>query len=362
VDEEKEDRPQQDGSKSAKSGPSDGPDSSSWQQRGDQPRRPPINQGGAIEPSSNYMPGPPEQPPSMDPPDLPLHLQQGRRRLHGNDQFNPGFGGISNRGFGGITPIRDRLVDAFILFNEREKVVPSIEARLTKEGITTYIWNRDIPVGDAWEEFEHNMLQSMLQSAAVILLFLGSQGWGPTHLKLASHAREAGKRIIPVLIGDPAGDAFDKLDGLFRKLRYVDLRRDEPEAFRLLLNALRPARAGQYAVLIGALIDGDEEARATVLREVMDNAALDRRALSQRLREEIENRFGPEQERNFAVAARDPKKMASIRSWMVSVLIWTDAEYAPNRQLIVKFLDRGFETDRNVRFCTLAGLHQRSTS
>jgi hypothetical protein len=252
----------------------------------------------------------------------------------------------------------DKLVDAFILFNEREEAVASIEARLRKEGISTYFWDRDIPAGEPWAEVEQNMLQI----AAVVLLFLGSLGWGPTHLKLASQARDAGKRIIPVLIGDPPADAFDKLEGLFKKLRYVDLRRDEPEAFRLLINALRPARPGQYAVLIGALIDGDEEARATVLREVMDNAALDRRALSQRLREEIENRFGPEQERNFAFAARDPKKMASIRSWMVSVLIWIDAEYAPNRQLIVKLLDRGFETDRLVRFWALAGLFQRRAS
>src|SRR5262245_38294778 len=103
-------------------------------------------------------------------------------------------------------PIADKLVDVFILFNEREKAVASIDARLTKEGISTHFWDRDIPVGEAWEEVEQNMLQS----AAVILLFLGGQGWGPTHLELARQAREAGKRIIPVLIGDPPAEAFDE--------------------------------------------------------------------------------------------------------------------------------------------------------
>jgi hypothetical protein len=32
---------------------------------------------------------------------------------------------------------------------EREEAVASIETRLTKEGISTYFWDRDIPVGEA---------------------------------------------------------------------------------------------------------------------------------------------------------------------------------------------------------------------
>jgi hypothetical protein len=246
-------------------------------------------------------------------------------------------------------------VDAFILFNEKEEAVPSIVEELSALGVSTHFWRRDIKPGEPWQEFE----RARLNTAGAVVIFLGDAGWGPTHLRLALEAQKSQKRIIPVLVGNPPVEAFHEVDGIFEKLRYVDLRNQSPAALRMLADAIRPGeRTGQFAGIISVLVDGNEEQRSAVLQQVIKSTFVDRRGLSNRLRDEIQNRFSLENERRFASAVRDPKKMPSVRSWMLSVLIWTDAEYVPNRQLILKHLDPKFEIDRNVRFWALAGLYQ----
>jgi hypothetical protein len=250
-------------------------------------------------------------------------------------------------------------VDAFILFNEQEKVVPSIVEELSALGVSTHFWRRDIKPGEPWEEIE----RTRLSTAGAVVIFLGDQGWGPNHLRLALEAQIARKRTIPVLVGNPPVEAFAEAGGIFERLRYVDLRSQSPAALRILADAIRPGeRTGQFAGIISVLVDGNEEQRSAVLQQVIKGTFVDRRGLSNRLRDEIQNRFSLENERRFASAVRDPKKMPSVRSWMLSVLIWTDAEYVPNRQLILKHLDPKFEIDRNVRFWALAGLYQCDAS
>ena len=154
--------------------------------------------------------------------------------------------------------------------------------------------------------------------------------------------------------------------GAFKRLRYVDLRHRNQASLSQLVDAIRARAPGpSFAGLIGQIVDGNEEQRAQALQQVIDGFVADRAGLSARsarLREQIESRFGPQQEKEFAQAVRDPKKLPSVRAWMMSMLIWADAKLKPNRQLILKHLDARYETDRNVRFWTLAGLHERGAT
>src|SRR5438105_2211513 len=81
--------------------------------------------------------------------------------------------------------------DAFILHNEREEVVPRIVEDLAARGVTTYVWRRDIAVGEKWREIE----AERLRAARSVVVFLGGSGWGPNHKPLAAEAQRFGKRI-----------------------------------------------------------------------------------------------------------------------------------------------------------------------
>jgi TIR domain len=232
----------------------------------------------------------------------------------------------------------DAPVDAFILYNEREESAQAVVEELSSQGVSTHFWRRDIAPGEAWEEIENERFRT----ARTVVVFLGSLGWGPNHRRLAVEAQHSKKRIIPVLIGNPPTEALREVDGMFEKLRYLDLRGENSTSLPMLVEAIRfGERTGQFAGLISLLVDGNEEQRSEVLQQVIKGTFLDRRALSNRLRDEIQNRFSPAQERRFANAVRDPKKMPSVRAWMVSALIWTDAERSeqathlktPGRQL-----------------------------
>src|SRR4051812_20769837 len=110
--------------------------------------------------------------------------------------------------------------DAFILFNERERDrIAPIVSELTSLRVSTYFWRRDIPVGEAWEQYERHRLRS----AHTIVLFLGPSGWGPTHRQLAEEAQALQKPILPVLIGQPPLEALEEVGSLFRNRRYLDL-------------------------------------------------------------------------------------------------------------------------------------------
>ena len=255
----------------------------------------------------------------------------------------------------------DTKTDAFILFNEHETLVESIVGELQSSGVSTYFWRSDVPIGEAWEGLE----AQQLRDAYNVCVFLGSSGWGPTHLKITQEAQRLQKRIIPVLIGDPPDQAFEEADGLFRTRRYLDLRTPDPVSIRRLADAIRrrePSQVGQFDRIVGVLVDGNEEERAGVLRQIVISTSLDRPALAARLRTEIRDRFGPKSESQFASAIRDPKKISSIRSWMLSSLIWAHAEGPESRQIILDHLGPDLEPDRNVRYWTLAGLYQSKSS
>ncbi|MEK6334566.1 MAG: P-loop NTPase fold protein [Acidobacteriota bacterium] len=114
--------------------------------------------------------------------------------------------------------------------------------------------------------------------------------------------------------------------------------------------------------IVDQLVDGNEEERARIFRQIQTSKRIDKPALAARLRAEIEGRFSPRVESEFATATRDPKRISSIRSWMISSLIWTDAETSESRNLLLRHLRESNEPDRVVRFWTLGGLYQRNTS
>lgn len=118
----------------------------------------------------------------------------------------------------------------------------------------------------------------------------------------------------------------------------------------------------RYDQIIKTLIDGNEEQRSDLLHQIHVSNELDRAALSKRLRKEIENNFSPGKENDFAKAIRDPKKISSIRSWMLSCLIYNDVEDVLNRPFLMQHLMFINEPDENVRYWTLAGLFQQNAS
>ena len=203
-------------------------------------------------------------------------------------------------------------------------------------------------MGEELNEFE----QEKLREARTIVVFLGDRGWGPTHLRLVEQAQSLGKRIIPVKIGDPHPGSLDEAVHLFRERRYLDLGKRDDKSLKQLADAIlegegKPGAKDEFDEIVNALVDGDEAKRAEVLRRIQTSVSLDKPALAARLRQE-----------DLSPAFSRPDKLASIRSWMLSSIIWTDAESAENRDFILAHVQRENEPNHLVRYWVLAGLHQ----
>ncbi|MEI7730995.1 MAG: hypothetical protein WCO56_15575 [Verrucomicrobiota bacterium] len=118
----------------------------------------------------------------------------------------------------------------------------------------------------------------------------------------------------------------------------------------------------RFDSIVRVLVDGNEKQRADLLTDIIGYSTDDKHVLAGRLRQEITDRFGPQFEADTVVAERDKKLLPSIRSWMLSCIIWADPEEELNRNLILTHLDVAKEPNVNVRFWTLAGLYQRKVS
>src|SRR4051794_15790715 len=163
-------------------------------------------------------------------------------------------------------------VEAFVLYNDNETAIAGIVDALMQRNVSTYYFRRDVPVGAEMEAVE----QERLASSATVVIALGDHGWGPNQLRLASQARALEKAILPVLIGKPSERDLDQLDGLFRKLRYLDLRHFSPPSFDELANAIRQARPvhdDQIERILRVIIDGSEEQRLEALERIRKSEA-----------------------------------------------------------------------------------------
>jgi KAP family P-loop domain. len=256
-----------------------------------------------------------------------------------------------------------RPVDAFILFNESEKQVPTIVDHLEAEGISTYFWRRDIEVGEDFIKSEGDFIRS----AKTVVVFLGSAGWGPTQSTLARQAQQLERRILPVLIGDPPSSAFDEIGGLFRRLRYVDLRTESPKEFDLLISSIKSSLStsdlggsldtSKFDGIVQAIVDGDESDRLSTVHQVSSLSEDDRTRLGKRLRIEIQTRYGVESQTTFASTPRTPGRIASIRSWLLSCLISADCESPETKSLVQDHLSESAEPENTVRYWALAQLY-----
>jgi hypothetical protein len=251
----------------------------------------------------------------------------------------------------------EQKVETFILFNEREDAVREIVEALEAKGVSTYFWRRDIEPGEKWDRIE----AQKLREAHTVLVFLGNAGWGPHHLPLTQEALDLDKKVIPVLIGDPPPDSFEKAEGLFRDRRYIEVRELSPAAIEKLLHAIRrreAPRSGRVENFLRTLIDGNEGERSEAFRQIKSLNALDRRVLAARLREEITANFAPSTVTTQGSARRPKGFVSSIRSWLLSSLIYADGTSEESRALLLRHLQLSYEPERDVRFWTLAGLHQ----
>jgi hypothetical protein len=256
-------------------------------------------------------------------------------------------------------------LDAFLLYNERESSVEVVANALEKRGLSTHFWKRDVSLGDHINELE----QGQLAHARVVLVLLGDAGWGKIHRRITEEARAQNKRIIPVLVGTPPDAALDEAGGLFRDYRYADLRKLDEASFDELAASISVSISvpnwngtGRFDAIVRVLTDGNEDERSLLLNRIANFETIDRAALASRLRSEIQQRFNPGSEARFAPAVRDPKRTSSVRSWMLSALIWADAEGAESRPLILQHLAMSYEPDRSVRFWALAGLYSSGAS
>lgn len=255
--------------------------------------------------------------------------------------------------------MESKRIDAFILYNEREKTIDKIAEVLESNNISTHFWKRDVQFGDPILELE----EKRFLEAEIILVFLGDFGWGQTHLSYAEKALELKKRIIPVLIGNPEESELDKANALFRERRRIDLRELNEQGFKQLLDVFqnrRPVSDG-FDNIINDLINGDEKKRSDVMRQIL-TTNIDRAALAARLRSEIQKNYSPDNEKNYALAQRPPDEMPGIRSWMLSALIRSDVENTESRRLLLRHVSQSYEPSSFVRYWTLAGLYHRRAS
>lgn len=113
----------------------------------------------------------------------------------------------------------------------------------------------------------------------------------------------------------------------------------------------------EFNDIVNVFIDGNESERSNLLRQLSNNTTINRKALGARLRNEILNRFAPGQEKSFAASIRDPKRMGSARSWLLSALLTVDLSDPSTDRIVQTHLNARSEPDPNVRFWLLAGIY-----
>lgn len=254
-----------------------------------------------------------------------------------------------------------RNTDALFLYNERETIVDPIVKRLDESGYATFFWRRDTPYAEKIDKLEAEHLETTTH----VLLLLGEYGWGPNHLRLAQKAIEQEKKPIPVLIGNPPEGALEELNGYFKEHRWVDLRAMDEQGYFELFNALgSPGEfkaSGKFDSIIAILRDGNRRERSKVIQQIKESKNLDRLGLSIQLRDEIERRYSDKYAHTLD-APRNIREGQIARFWMLSALIYTEAEGFENRSLLLDHLKPDIENDETIRYYVLGGLYHRNVS
>lgn len=241
-------------------------------------------------------------------------------------------------------------IDAFILYNEREQLVPEIAEALRAAGRSIHFWRTDIGIGEEWLPRE----RERLEQARAVLIFLGSAGWGPTQETIAIEAVSLNKRIIPVLIGESVPESeLDKATGLFRHRRYLKIysetwRTDFPDILKEI-----PIIPEQHSI-IQILRDGDDDARRRAIDEVANSARTPPDGLIAALLEELDMGLadGPD-------GPGVTYNVVSARSWMLAALVGLADEQSLIGKVASRHLDPQREPAPAVRFWLLVNLANR---
>lgn len=258
--------------------------------------------------------------------------------------------------------------EVFLLYNESEEGLEPVVEALRSGGIPVYFARQDLQLGSDFTAIENEKLSR----APVVLILLGERGWGPTQREIAQRVGVPEGRLVLALIGPPPTAALDDVGGIFRRLLYLDLQQGG-SALRRLVGELR-RRLGlpalpevspssdqpRYDEIMTILLDGSDVDRSALLGKIQRGEISGGEALAGRLREATRS-YSPENESD-EVASRPTNWLTSIRSWMLSVLIWLDPENEDTADLILRHLDVSFEPNASVRFWALAGVIQRRLS
>ncbi len=173
---------------------------------------------------------------------------------------------------------------------------------------------------------------------------------------------------MPILVGNAPEEALKEVDGLFMTKRYLDMRVINQESLQELVETIwqgqqqiqnSPEADKLMTSWVYGLVDGSEDKRLEIISQIEGNEVVDRRALGERLRSEIQERYSPGSEKSKSKAYSDPKMVSIIRGWLLTALICTDTNDPTNRALILKHLQVQYEPDENARFWVLVGLYRR---
>jgi hypothetical protein len=242
----------------------------------------------------------------------------------------------------------------FLLYNERETGVEEIVGRLHSLLTPTYFFPRDVTPGEDIEKIE----DLKLRQASTVVVMLGAQGWGSWQRMLVERAVAMQKHIIPVLIGSPPEGALDDVGQLFQYRQRVDLTRGEAE-FDQLVKALsapaaepRATPAGEdrgvtprFDEILNVIVDGSEVDRSALLDRVIRGDIANRDEPAARIRRNIREDYSVAQASQFGAPPREEARIASVRGWLLSVLIWLEADSGESGDLILQHIDSGLEPE-----------------
>ena len=247
--------------------------------------------------------------------------------------------------------------EILFIYNERESEVDSIVQRINNLGYNTFFWREDIKIGaDAL-----NKEEEILLTVSKVVVFLGSMGWGPNHLRLTSLAVQKQRQIVPVLIGQVNQKDMNEAGQLFHDKRYIDLTGIDPTGFDKLIRAIGPRAKftdpSTFDKMISDYLSGDDNSRSDMLGMASRLRRDQKIALGQRIRTELES-FPMEYDSDEqAVTDKLYEARATQRAWLVSLLIRVDPLNKDSKVVIRDHLNVEEEPNEDIRFWTLAGLY-----
>jgi hypothetical protein len=248
-------------------------------------------------------------------------------------------------------------LDILFLYNEKEEDVEPVVERINNMRYQTFFWRNDVPIGDVASGAEEDMLDSV----GAVVVFLGNYGWGPNHLRLTEIAKEKEKKIIPVLMAEVSSSEMEKAGNLFVVQRYVDFTEGYSKNFGKLIQAIGPrskvTAPSAFDGFMESYFKGNDESRSELLSSVHRFRKDQLKSLAARVFTELE--YFPLEFEDISVTDQEHEERTSLRSWLISLLIWTDPHSQKSRSLLMRHLDYDTEPDGNIRFWTLAGLYQQ---